>query len=69
MLIIMSKEEKYTFQVAYIYPIRSQCTLSLPPDKIIKPYGFLMFSGGRKRVHLERMGEIKRYPICQWKCY
>ena len=32
------------------YPIRSQCTL---------PYGFLMFSGGRERVHWERMGYAK----------
>ena len=27
----------------------SQCTLSLPPENIRKPYGFLMFSGGRER--------------------
>ena len=33
------------------YPIRSQCTLSLSPQNIKKVYGFLMFSGGRKRVH------------------
>ena len=27
-----------------------------PPENIRKPYGFLMFSGGRERVHWERMG-------------
>ena len=27
------------------------------PEKIRKPYGFLMFSGGRGRVHWERMGQ------------
>ena len=37
-------------------PILSQCTLSLPPENIRKPYGFLVFSGGRERVHWERMG-------------
>ena len=38
-------------------PIRSQCTLSfLPHENIRKPYGrFLMFSGGRERVHWECM--------------
>ena len=37
-------------------PIHSQCTLSLPPENIRKPCGFLMFSGGREKVHWERMG-------------
>ena len=37
-----------------INPIRSQCTLSLPPENIRKPYGFL-FLGGRERVHWQRM--------------
>ena len=36
-------------------PICSQCTLSLPPQNIRKPYSFLMFSGGRERVHWEQM--------------
>ena len=31
-------------------PICFQCTLSLPPENISKPYGFLMFSRGRERV-------------------
>ena len=31
-----------------IYPIRSQCTISLPPENIRKLYGFLMFSGVEK---------------------
>ena len=37
-------------------PIRSQCTLSLPPENIKKRQGFLMFSEGRERVHWEQMG-------------
>ena len=35
---------------------RSHCTLSLPPENIRKPSGFLLFSGGRERVHWERVG-------------
>ena len=31
-------------------PIRSQCTLCLPPEN------FMMFSGGRERVYWKRMG-------------
>ena len=30
-------------------------TLSLPPQSIRKPFGFLMFSEGRERVHWEQM--------------
>ena len=26
------------------------------PENIRKPYGVLMFSGGRERIHWERMG-------------
>ena len=29
----------------------NQCTLPLIPENIRKPYGFLMFSGSRERVH------------------
>ena len=29
-------------------PVHSQCTLSLPPENIRKPQGFLMFSGVEK---------------------
>ena len=36
-------------------PIRCQCTLSMQSDKIRKPYAFLMFSGGRERLHWDRM--------------
>ena len=32
-----------------------QCTLSLPPENIRKPYVFLIFSGGRERLHWEQM--------------
>ena len=31
-------------------------TFSLPPENLRKPYGFLMFSKGRERVHWESMG-------------
>ena len=27
-----------------------------PPENIRKPYGFLMFSGGREKVHWKQMG-------------
>ena len=37
-------------------PISSQCTLSLSPENIRKPYGFLMFSEGKEKVHWEQMG-------------
>ena len=30
---------------------------SPPPENIRKPYGFLMFSGGRERMHWEQMGQ------------
>ena len=40
----------------WVKPIRSQCTLFLPTENIRKPYGFLMFSGGREGVYWERMG-------------
>ena len=36
--------------------ICSQCTLSLSPENIRKPYGFLMFSGGTEKVHVAEMG-------------
>ena len=35
--------------------ISSQCTLSLPLENTRKHYGFRMISGGRERVHWERM--------------
>ena len=38
------------------YSIRYQCTLSLPPENIRKPYDFLMFSGGTERVCLGTNG-------------
>ena len=43
--------------------IRSQCILSLPPESIRKPHGFLMFSGVRERVHWERMGSCKDFRL------
>ena len=35
--------------IKFYYPVRSQCTLSLPPENII------LLSGGRERVHWEGM--------------
>ena len=40
-----------SFILTHLLPI----TLSVPPENIRKPYGFLMFSGGRERVHWEQM--------------
>ena len=36
-------------------PISSQYTFSLPLENIRKSYAFLLFSGGRERVHLGRI--------------
>ena len=33
-----------------------QCTLSLPSEKIRKPYAFLMFSWGGERLRWKRIG-------------
>ena len=41
------------FGLLVILAIRCQRTLFLPPENIRKPRGFLMFSGGRERVHWE----------------
>ena len=38
--------------LTHLFPVH----LSLPPGNIRKPYGFLMFPGGRRRVHWEQMG-------------
>ena len=40
---------------SFINPIVPN-TLSLPPENIRNPSGFLMFSGGRERMHWEQMG-------------
>ena len=39
----------------------SKFTLSLPPENIRKPYGFLMFAGATERVHWEQMGLLYLY--------
>ena len=50
-----------------LQPICFQCTLFLPPENIRKPYGFLMFSGGREKVHWEQMGEDRsRFSPAQY---
>ena len=38
------------------WPTCSQRTLSLTFENVRKPHGFLMFSGGRERVHWEQVG-------------
>ena len=53
---------QFLLEVAMDWPIFSQRTLSLPPKTIrcfwvYKASGFLMFSGGRERVHWEQMGQ------------
>ena len=45
-------------------PIRSQCTLSLPPGNIRKLYGFLMFSGDNKNGALGTNGLININNYC-----
>ena len=48
---------KFLSEYFWMYkPIRSQCTLSLTPENIRQPHGFLMFSGVRERVRWGRMG-------------
>ena len=42
------------FNTPFQFPC--QCTLSLPTENIGKPYGLLMFWGGRERVHWGQMG-------------
>ena len=49
-------EEKCDNGDADACPICSLCTLSLPPENIRKPKGFLIFSGGREKVLWEQMG-------------
>ena len=39
-------------QLTHLFPMHP----SLPPENIRKPFGFLMFSGGREGVHWEQMG-------------
>ena len=50
MMIVKQLTEETTLTIS------SQCTLSLAPENIRKPYSFLISSGGRQRVHLELMG-------------
>ena len=38
----------------------SHCNLSLPPENIRKPYGFLTFSMGREMVHWEQICSTKK---------
>ena len=38
--------------LTHLFPMH----LSLPPEDIKKPYGFLIISGGRERLHWEQMG-------------
>ena len=51
MMIVKQLTEETTLTIS------SQCTLTLAPENIRKPYSFLISSGGRQRVHLELMGE------------
>ena len=56
---MINKNATFVEIVSYLHIyqlIYSQCTLSLPPENIRKPEGFLMFSGGSEKVHWEQMG-------------
>ena len=44
--------DKRNINFTHLFPMHPFST----PENIGKPYGFPMFSGGRERVHLERMG-------------
>ena len=44
-------------------PVCSHCTLSLPPENIKNPDGFLIFSGNRERVHWKQWVNNNR-PVC-----
>ena len=44
--------------------ICSQCTLSPPLENIRKPHGFLMFSGGRERVHQYFHKYFQKITLC-----
>ena len=46
----------YDKHKCFNWPIGSQCTLSLSPENIRKPEGFLIISGGRERVHWKKIG-------------
>ena len=46
------KTKRLSITLAHSCPIHSFST----PENVGKPYGFLMFPGGRERVHWERMG-------------
>ena len=53
---ISSNVKNKCWKSEHCKPIRFQCTLSLPPENIRKSYDFLMFSGGKERVHWEEIG-------------
>ena len=44
--------------------ICSQCTLSPPLENVRKPHGFLMFSGGRERVHQYFDKYFQKITLC-----
>ena len=54
--LVCRKNQQCWIRLLTMLPIRSHCTLSLPPENIRKPYGFVVFSGGREIMHWERMG-------------
>ena len=44
-------------------PVTARCCVSIPPENIRKPLGFLMFSGGIEKQHRAVMGESKNPHI------
>ena len=56
-MLIFGNKHFYVFCWRWYFLIHPfQCILFLPSENIRKPYGFLMFSGSRERVHWEWMG-------------
>ena len=43
-------------KILNINPFVTNAPFLYPPENIRKLYGFLMFSGGRERMHWEQMG-------------
>ena len=61
MCVLVTSFEFYVATVAIV--IKHQSIRSLPLENIRKPYGFLRLSGGRERVHYERMGKQTNYHV------
>ena len=52
----MISEEVEISSIEFAQPITARCCLSIPPENIRKPKGFLVFSGGIDKQHRAVMG-------------